>query len=141
MVCKFLRISVFVGITAVVFFLGCPYSSAQSAYTSSDQHDPFDRQLPKKPKLVGLQQPKDEIVPPALVVQSLVCGGPVPTAIIDGKIFKVGEKVKEAIVNKITKEGVEVLYQGETFLYPAPSKRLMGDKGSPAAVKPAEKVK
>lgn len=96
-------------------------------YAGSSFRDPFKSQLPKPmtegPPQAGTRLADGQIQPPAIEVESQISGGPVPQAIIGGKIFRLGDKVQDALIIKITKEGVEVLYQGRTFLYPAPSRK------------------
>lgn len=102
-------------------------------YSGSSFRDPFVSQLPKPiiegTKQAGARLAEGQIQPPAIEVESQISGGPVPQAIIGGKIFRLGDKVQDALITKITKEGVEVLYQGRTFLYPAPSRKYAQSEG------------
>lgn len=107
----------------------CRAQSQQSEYAGSGFRDPFESQLPEPVIEVPVQaaateeeqiQPPE---PPAITVESQISGGPIPQVIIGGKIFRVGDKVQEALIIRIDREGVEVLYQGQTFLFPAPSRK------------------
>lgn len=125
-------------------FLNCNSAFAQAAYTASDLRDPFASQLPGVPLQSGdplSQTPAaaQEVTPPQIEVESIVSGGPVPLAIIKGKIVRIGNEIEGALITDITKNGVEVLYkvpapeseskaQEVKFLIPAPSRRILGDK-------------
>lgn len=102
--------------------------SPKTEYTAFNLRDPFEKQLPGEVKVVKPPEPpvvKDKVVPPVIVVEGLVAGGPVPQVIIGGKIFKVGDSVQEALITAITKEGIEVAYKLEIFTYPAPSRAMV----------------
>jgi len=45
--------------------------------------------------------------------------------IIKGNIFRIGDKVQDAAITAITKEGIEVVYKLELFSYPAPSRAMV----------------
>lgn len=107
---------------------GRVYSLAgQTEYAGSGFRDPFESQLPRPAIEVQAQAAavtqEEQIQPPAITVESQISGGPIPQAIIGGKIFRVGDKVQEALIIRIDREGVEALYQGRTFLFPAPSRK------------------
>ena len=97
----------------------------QSEYTGSGFRDPFESQLPRPvievPAQAAAATVEEQVQPPAITVESQISGGPIPQAIIGGKVLRVGDKVQEALIIRIAKEGVEALYQGRTFLFPAPS--------------------
>lgn len=101
---------------------------SQTEYTALDMRDPFESQLPQiieEPTKEGVTQAvREPVAPPQLIVESLIAGGYIPQAIIGGRIYRIGDKVGEPLITDITKEGVEVLYQGQTFLLPAPSKTM-----------------
>lgn len=110
-------------------FVSCLQAEIQKAeYTALNLRDPFEKQLPVEAPVVKppeIPAVKEKIVPPAIVVEGLVAGGPVPQVIIEGKIFKVGDKVQDAAIIAITKEGIEVVYQLEIFTYLAPSRAMV----------------
>lgn len=108
------------------------------------QDDPFESQLPKPQAPVPnvIQEapaplPAEEVInPPVISVSSLVSGGPAPQAIINGKILRVGSEIEGAIINNITKEGIEVTFKGKSFSYPSPSKNLKYTQGGKNEQKP-----
>jgi hypothetical protein len=127
-------------IAAVFCVFWCVLKQARCetlGYGAAEMRDPFENQLPEK-EIIPLPQDmaesgmtsetmefiEEQIVPPALTVESLVAGGPVPQAIIGGRIFRVGDTVEEARITKIIKEGVEILYKGKAFWLSSPSSRL-----------------
>lgn len=111
-------------------------SCGEVNYTASGLRDPFENQLPRvKPKeegkltSTGGSEELAKVNLPALSVESMISGGPVPQAIIKGRIRRVGDDVEGALITKITKDGVELLYQGNTFLVPAPSRTMGHSQG------------
>ena len=58
---------------------------------------------------------------PALTVQGIVWGGPIPQAIINRKVFAVGDVIDEAKITRIDKEGIELFYAGRTYLVSSPA--------------------
>ena len=117
------------------FFLFTPgfLSQAQAQtvkteYAAFNLRDPFEKQLPVAAPVVKPPEAavvKEKIVPPAIVVEGLVAGGPVPQVIIGGNIFRIGDKAQEAVITAITKEGIEVVYKLEMFSYSAPSRAMV----------------
>ena len=104
----------------------------KAAYTAYQARNPFSKQLIKEipladpaKKIKAKAEVKKVVVPPLIAVDGMITGRVVPYAIISGKIFTVGDKIGEALIAGITKEGVEVLYNEEKFFYPAPSKALV----------------
>lgn len=108
---------------SLVSFLKDVKVLSQVEYSASNSRDPFQRQLPKKPKVVA-PVVKEPVVPPDITVQALVAGGPFPQVMIDGRIWRVGDTVKDAIISQINKDGIEVLYKGEIFSLPGPSAKF-----------------
>ena len=117
------------------FFLFTPrfLSQAQAQtvkteYAAFNLRDPFEKQLPVAAPVVKPPEAavvKEKIVPPAIVVEGLVAGGPVLQVIIGGNIFRIGDKAQEAVITAITKEGIEVVYKLEMFSYSAPSRAMV----------------
>ena len=102
-------------------------------YTAAGLRSPFKRQFLEEVPLVNLQEkakdklkPKEKKItpPPRIVVEGIISGREASYAIISGKVFRSGDKIGEARVTGITKEGVEVLFDMEKLFYPAPSKAL-----------------
>ncbi len=108
------------------------------------QDDPFESQLPKPqaPAPDVIQEApaplavEEVINPPVISVSSLIAGGPAPQAIINGKILRIGSEIEGAIINTITKEGIEVTFKGKSFSYPSPSKNLKYTQGGKDEQKP-----
>ena len=102
--------------------------TVKTEYTAFNLRDPFEKQLPVEAPVAELPEIapiKEEIVPPVILVEGLVAGGPVPQVIIGGNIFRIGDKVQDAAITAITKEGIEVIYKLEMFSYPAPSRAMV----------------
>ena len=102
--------------------------TVKTEYTAFNLRDPFEKQLPVETPVVELPEIapiKEKIVPPAILVEGLVAGGPAPQVIIGGNIFRIGDKVQDAAITAITKEGIEVVYKLEMFSYPAPSRAMV----------------
>lgn len=129
----------------LIFLIAClgnGLSYAQIEYISSGLRDPFENQLPlpepepepetavvlQEPE-AALEAPRVQVTPPEIVIDGIVSGGPAPQAVIQGKVVRVGDAVGGARIAKITKEGVEVVYEGETFAFPAPSRTLKPGQG------------
>lgn len=116
-------------------------SYAQVEYTASGLRDPFENQLPlpaPKPEPVAQEGsvvlpdiPKPPVIPPPeITVEGIVSGGPAPQAVVKGKVVRVGDTIDGgARITKITKEGVEVVYEGETFLFSSPSRVVKPGQG------------
>ena len=106
-------------------------------YTSFDMRDPFKVQLPLdkpqaevKKNVEALLEERRVVSMPEIKVQGIISGGSRPQAIIRGKIMGIGDKIDNSIlINKITKDGVGVVYEDQLFLIPAPAKLLKSIKG------------
>lgn len=109
---------------------------SQAGYTSLDLRDPFENQLSIKAKSISSAQ-SGSIVPPKLEVQSIVISNKIGQAIVNGNVVQAGDRIENAIVTDISKDSVEVLYQGEAFSFPSPVKRLLALPKS----KPPEEAK
>ena len=113
---------------STILFILVAFSGVK-AETGYAQDDPFESQLPK-PQVAAAEiiqetpapLPVEEVInPPAINVNSLIAGGPFPRAIINGKILRVGSEIDGAVIEDISKEGIEVTFKGKSFSYPAPS--------------------
>ena len=113
---------------STILFILAAFSGVK-AETGYAQEDPFESQLPKPqtPIVENVTEapaplPVEEVInPPAINVNSLIAGGPFPRAIINGKILRVGSEIDGAVIEDISKEGIEVTFKGKSFSYPAPS--------------------
>lgn len=117
------------------------FSYAQVEYAASGMRDPFENQLPlpepePEPGAVPQQEPDEPaevpevpVTPPEIIVDGIVSGGSVPQAVIQQKVVRVGDTISGARISKITKEGIEVVYEGESFVFPAPSRAAKTGQG------------
>lgn len=91
----------------------------KAEYNASVYRDPF---IVQQPKEEPAEKPGEvEITLPALEIQGLVWGGENPQAIINGKVFKIGGVVEDAHIVDISKNGVDIFFQGRQFSIPAPA--------------------
>ena len=106
---------------------------AKIEYTAAGLRSPIKRQFLEEVPLVNpLEKAKDKVkpkekkitAPPQIVVEGIIAGREASYAIIAGKVFRAGDKIGEALITGISKEGVEVLFDMEKLFYPAPSKAL-----------------
>lgn len=108
---------------------------AKVEYTAAGLRSPFKRQFPEETPLVNPQEkPKPKAkdkdkakkvsVPAQIAVEGIIAGREAAYAIIAGKVFGAGDKIGDALITGISKEGVEVLYDAQKLSYPAPSKAL-----------------
>jgi len=112
---------------------------AKIEYTAADLRSPFKRQFLEEAPLVNPQEKakpkardrdkftdkaKKTIPPPQIAVEGIIAGREAAYAIIAGKVFRLGDKVGDALITGISKEGVEVLFDEQALSYPAPSKAL-----------------
>lgn len=89
-------------------------------FKDENVRDPFVSQLPKKEKVevkpVEVRGQEINVSPPSFSVQGLVWGSLRPQAIIDNKIFNLGDEVSGAKIIDISREGVKVVYQSKIFV-------------------------
>ena len=118
-------------IAAIFCLVNFPAYAQENPETPSlTVRDPFESQLPKPEPLPVIEPPKlpvpaeEVITPPRIFISSLMAGGPKPQVIIQGKMLGIGSEVEGAVINGITKEGLEILYKNKTFSIPAPSRTL-----------------
>jgi len=88
--------------------------------------DPFKITLPGVKKEVSQVQEvyQEEVRLPDMIIQGIIWGGKAPLAIINNKVYKMGDSIDEAKIINIEKEGVEVILKGKSFVLPAPSKSI-----------------
>ncbi len=121
------------------FSLAMADSPLKIEYTAAGLRSPFKRQFPEVAPLVNPQEkakPKAKdrdkftdkakkiIPPPQIAVEGIIAGREAAYAIIAGKVFRLGDKVGDALITGISKEGVEVLFDEQKLSYPAPSRAL-----------------
>ena len=110
-------------------------------YTAQDLRDPLKSLLPPVPSPrtelrstdasapVVAQSPKPS--PAVLQIQGLFWGGTQPQAIINHRVYRVGESVEGAKIVTIDRAGVTLDHQGSTLVYPAPSSKSEQTAGKP----------
>ena len=90
-------------------------------YTASELRDPLVSLLPAEqvpqtpavlPRVVAAAPPKAS----AVTVQGMIWGGTRPQALIDGRLYNIGDVVQGARVVSIARGGVTVAIQDATFL-------------------------
>ena len=93
--------------------------------------DPLVSLLPKpvtKPVIATKpsQAVSPVVKPPSLAISGLIWGGMRPQAIVNGKVYGVGDEVQGARIIEITREGVTVEVGGVSFtVNPAATRRRM----------------
>lgn len=106
---------------------------AKAGYIAVGLRSPFKRQFLEQVPLVNPpEKAKDKVrpkekkitAPPQIAVEGIISGREASYAIIGGKVFRAEDKIGEALITGISKEGVEVLFDAEKLFYPAPSKAL-----------------
>lgn len=105
---------------------------SQANYAGVGMRDPFESQIPevKPEKTPEKTAPPEKVKPPPVItVESIVAGGPVPQVIIEGKILRIGDVIKGAAIKNITKDGLEILFEGKPLFFPSPSKLLKPAEG------------
>ena len=106
-------------------------------YSSGDLRDPFSNlfQLGRIKREQNIQVPQEGIeqikVLPDLKkfkVQGVIWGGKFPQAIINNKIFKVGDLVEGFEIMNIEKKGISLGFGVEMFILPTPGNAPATDK-------------
>ncbi len=104
---------------------GLDSTALELKYTASDLRDPFKEYLPRIAEIKELEQKgregeldKTEKTLPSFSVQGIIWGTKLPQAIVDGQVVEVGDKIEEAEIIKINKEGITFLYQDEQYKVP-----------------------
>jgi len=94
-------------------------------YNASSLRNPFkpdvpERELKEKEKASSEQPVLTAPISIKSDVQGLIWGGNFPQAIIDNKIYKVGDSFGEGRIAAITKDGVTLNFSGQELKLPAP---------------------
>ena len=88
---------------------------------NESSRDPLASLLPKlvtTPATTKPSKPVPTVVKaPSLVVSGLIWGGARPQAIVNGKVYDVGDEVQGARILEITREGLTVKTAGKTFTF------------------------
>jgi len=118
---------------SVFYFLFSVYTFAEEIeYTAQELHDPFASVLPKEIFEVPKEISKEEIPIseglislPTFNIQGLIWGSPNPQAIINGKVLKVGDTIEGAKIINISKNGIDIIYEGRLFSLLSPGKEIL----------------
>jgi len=106
------------------------FTRPKITYNAASLRDPFKPDIPQKKESKTKKEStvtKPALPPEILVerdVQGLIWGGSFPQAIIDNKVYKVGDNIGGARVASITKDGVTLSYAGQELKLSAPSKAV-----------------
>jgi hypothetical protein len=96
-------------------------------YKSQGLKDPFQPLVTEEETGGSIAANSAKIKPlPVLTIQALIWGGAFPQAIINNRIVKIGDKISEAEVIAIGKEGVTLLYANKKYKLSSPA--LMGSR-------------
>lgn len=109
----------------ILLFMLSFFLFSQILAVSADR-DPFEPGLPKEEEVREEDLPDPELVRPdptpvslpiALSVEGLLWGSDKPQAVINGRVYLLGDKLKEvdAEIIEIDNEGVSIRYKGEIF--------------------------
>ncbi len=99
----------FIKIAFLLLFLLLPIL----LYSADDYRDPFESLLPKEVSRGKRFQEVEDLEPLDVVVQGVLWGSPMPQVIIDGDVYKVGDKLnslQDASVLRITNNVVFITY-------------------------------
>jgi len=97
--------------------------SVEPLYTASALRDPLQSLLPSE-EAVAMPTTTDATVmpmaqapqlPPVVALQGVFWGGAVPTAIINGEVYGIGDAVSGATIRAIDRRGIELEFQGATY--------------------------
>lgn len=119
---------------SIIYFMG-GYSWIRVGFVSSflgrevyaqgeeGERDPFEpiitkgEELPPPPPPPPPPHVLEEVTPPAVNIEGVLWGTDKPLTIIDGEVYSLGDTLKnaDAKVEKIEKNKVFILYQGQVF--------------------------
>ena len=110
----------------------------QPVYTATNLRNPLEEQLHDATREVAsmpgeASKPQAPLQPPPLVLQGLVWGGPKPTAIIDNRVYGIGETIQGFTITDIGREGITVALNGQTARIAARRPEEMGPPLIPQA--------
>lgn len=106
--------------------------AAPAAYTAHQLRDPFSSLLPQAaetpadqlaglPSAVAPPPPPAKRPAPELHVEGLLWGGPTPSAILNGEVYRVGDEIQGDPILSIDRRGVTLEHEGDRVLYPPAS--------------------
>ncbi|MFH2138293.1 MAG: general secretion pathway protein GspB [Candidatus Omnitrophota bacterium] len=89
-----------------------------------DKRDPFavpgtvEKMLLRSDEVSAQAEEQKEIKIPAIKVQGIIWSKSHPQAIVDNRVLKVGEFIKDFEIKEITRNGIILFYKGKTFSVP-----------------------
>ena len=92
------------------------------SYAAENLRDPFKSYLPVEEEVPSVLpgeeevQPEEEIILPTFTVQGVIWGSSLPQAIIDDTVVKIGDVIEGARITNITRDNIELNYQGKDFV-------------------------
>ncbi len=107
--------SLIVNVFMSLFLLAYIYVSiANAEYNAGELRDPFKSYLPES----NLSKTSSTILKELskLDLSGIMWGEDMPLAIINGKVYKVGDAILGINIVEINKQGVLLKYQGESFI-------------------------
>ena len=101
-----------------------PQPAAEPLYTASAMRDPLQSLLPSEEPAAmstttdatATPMPQAPQPPPVVALQGVFWGGVAPTAIINGQVYGIGDTVSGATIRAIDRRGIELEFQGTTYL-------------------------
>lgn len=109
-----------------------PAAAAQISYSAQNLRDPFLSLLPPDPTAQAAARgsgvaasarpalPKPPAPPPVIKVQGVIWGGPAPKAIVEGKLYGIGDVIKGAKIVSIDRQGITMEHEGRPVAYVIP---------------------
>jgi len=96
---------------------GFGISSVLCAKEKTPIEDPFEPSLPKQEKPGDTKPLKGAPSAPNIAIQGVLWNSDVPQVIIDGEVYKAGDKLKtvDAKIYKIDKNRVFIFYEGRLY--------------------------
>lgn len=89
-------------------------------YKSGGLRDPFYQE--KKPEVIKKMEeaPTQKKPLPTLKIQGIVWGSSMPQAIINNKVLKIGDKIEDASIVEINREGIVILFEKQKYSLSSP---------------------
>jgi len=92
----------------------------------SEERDPFESVLPQETAATSSNVTSStDVNPPSVKIEGILWGSEQPAAIIDGEVYKVGDKLKSlnGTLCRIEKDSVFIDYNNKIFEIGSPKKK------------------
>lgn len=110
-------------------FSTCIFAQEATEYTAEDIRDPFRPLIPEEILKTPPQEiPEADIFLPPFEIKGVVWGTPLPQVIINGNVLKIGDVIEGAKIVYISKERVDISYEGRIFSLPSPGRKNLERK-------------